>query len=59
MTAPAEISLPIALAARKRALESRLKALRANGQHAQASQCADLILELVGKRPSPLPAVIA
>lgn len=44
---------------RVRALESQLRGLRREGNHDRASVCADLILELVGLRPCPLPAVIA
>lgn len=49
----------IAKLPRLKALQSRLASLKELGDHAKASQCADLILELVGKRPAPLPAVIA
>lgn len=44
---------------RLRALEAQLRSLRAAGDHARASVCADLILEFVGLRPCPLPDLIA
>lgn len=61
MTDAAEpvVVMDIAKAARLKALRSRLADLRHRGDERRASQCADLILELIGKRSAPLPAVIA
>lgn len=52
-------TLDVRKASRLVALEAQLKALTDRGDHQRASQCSDLILELVGKRPFRLPETIA